>query len=390
MARRGPKRRLDLETVYWELVRSGVGTVQACRDAGIGRKTGFRWRQENGGLQPSRLGEVAQSGRYLSQFERQRIASLHERGHGVREIARRLNRAPSTISRELRRNRAAHDRGGYDGELAHARARERARRPKAAKLASDHALRAVVAAQLELEWSPEQIAVHLRSAYPDRPSWHLCPETIYQALYVPARGALTRELTRRLRTGRPMRKRRRRPDQRRVRFTIPGASISARPSHVLVRAHPGHWEGDLIVGRNNRSAIGTLVERQSRFVRLVHLPGGHGADDFYQAITRVLFTIPAELRLTLTWDQGGEMARHQEIAELLAEGVFFADPGCPWQRGTNENTNGLLRQYFPKSSDLSVHDDDRLRAVEHRLNHRPRKTLGWVTPASILTDYMRS
>jgi IS30 family transposase len=259
-----------------------------------------------------------------------------------------------------------------------------------AKLASDPALRAVVAGVLELEWSPEQISVHLRTAFPERTAWHLCPETIYQALYLPGRGGLTRELTRRLRTGRPMRKRRRRPDQRRVRFAVPGASIAARPPEVLVRDHPGHWEGDLIVGRSNRSAIGTLVERHSRYVRLVHLPAGHGADDLHDALTKVLLEIPGELRLTLTWDQGGEMARHHEIAQLLAQGVYFADPGCPWQRGTNENTNGLLRQYFPKSSDLSVHTDEALRHVGLRLNHRPRKTLGWATPASILTKSVRS
>jgi transposase, IS30 family len=390
MARKGRKRRLELDALYWDLIRSGVGTVEACREAGIGRKAGFRWRHETGGLPPARLGEREHCGRYLSRFERQRIAALNERGIGVREIARRMGRAPSTISRELRRNRSPHDRGGYDSELAHARARERSRRPKVAKLASDFALRATVAGLLELEWSPEQISVHLRTAFPKRTEWHLCPETIYQALYLPGRGGLTRELTRRPRTGRPMGKRRRRPDQRRVRFAVPGASIATRPAQVLVRDHPGHWEGDLIVGRNNRSAIGTLVERHSRYVRLVHLPAGHSADDLYVALTRVLLTIPRDLRLTLTWDQGGEMARHHEIAQLLAHGVYFTDPGCPWQRGTNENTNGLLRQYFPKSSDLSVHSDEVLRHVEHRLNHRPRKTLGWATPASILTERVRS
>lgn len=193
MATRGGKRRLDRETLYWELVRSGVGTGHACREAGMDRKTGFRWRQENGGLPPSRLGEDQHCGRYLSQLERQRIASLHERGHGVQEIARRLSRSPSTISRELRRDRSARDRGGYDGDLAHARARERARRPKVAKLATDPELRAVVASLLELEWSPEQIAVHLRTSYPGRTGWHLCAETIYQALYLPGRGGLPRE-----------------------------------------------------------------------------------------------------------------------------------------------------------------------------------------------------
>ena len=260
MGRRGRKRRIPLEAEYWRLLSAGMGTVEACRYLGIGRKTGFRWRQENGGMPPKRLAEEHYSGRYLSHLERQRIAALTERGHGVREIARRLGRAPSTISRELVRNRAAHDRGGYDGELAHARARERARRPKPARLATDTRLRSIVSGKLGQEWSPEQIATFLRVQFPDRPGWHICPETIYQALYLPGRGGLSRDLTRKLRTGRPMRRRRRRPDARRVRFATPGAPIADRPLEVLVRDRPGHWEGDLIVGRSNRSAIGTLVD----------------------------------------------------------------------------------------------------------------------------------
>jgi IS30 family transposase len=379
-----------MESQYWHLLSSGMGTVEACREVGVGRKTGFRWRQENGGLPPSRICEAQHSGRYLSRFERQRIAALAERGHSGREIARRLGRAPSTISRELRRNQAGHDRGGYDGDLAHARARERARRPKQVRLATDVELRQVVASKLELEWSPEQIATHLRVAYPDKPRWHLCTETIYQALYLPGRGGLSRDLARRLRTGRPMRRRRRRSDQRRVRFAVPGASITFRPAQVEARDIPGHWEGDLIVGRGNRSAIGTVVERCSRYTRLVHLPAGHNADEFLDALTLVLLTLPGQLRLTLTWDQGGEMARHAEIAALLTGGVFFADPASPWQRGTNENTNGLLRQYFPKGTDLSIHTADDLRAVEERLNNRPRKTLGWATPTTVLANYLAS
>jgi IS30 family transposase len=306
MASRGRKRRIPLETEYWELFSAGVGTVEACRQVGIGRKTGFRWRQENGGTPPKRLAETEHSGRYLSRFERQRIAALAERGHGVREIARRLGRSPSTISRELRRNRAAHDRGGYDGDLAHARARERAKRPKPARLANDPGLRAVVSEKLDLEWSPEQVATHLREGFPEQPSWHICAETIYQALYIPARGGLTRNLTRKLRTGPSMRRRRRRPDARRVRFATAGASISSRPLEVLLRARPGHWEGDLIVGRQNRSAIGTLVERHSRYTRLVHLPNGHDADELYDSLSRVLQSLPATIRITLTWDQGGK------------------------------------------------------------------------------------
>ena len=388
MGRRGRKRRITLESEYWGLLSAGMGTVEACRQVGIGRKTGFRWRQENGGMPPKTVTEEQHSGRYLSHFERQRIAGLRDRGHGVREIARRIGRAPSTVSRELKRNTLAHDRSGYDSELAHARARERAKRPKAARLATDGELRQVVSDKLKLEWSPEQITVHLREEFPDRPLWHLCPETIYQALYLPARGGLTRDLTRQLRTGRPMRKRRRRSNARRVRFAVPGMSIWCRPAEIEVRSHPGHWEGDLIVGRSNQSAIGTLVERHSRYTRLVHLPDGHDADELYEALSEVLLSLPGEVRISLTWDQGSEMARHAEIAELLAGGVYFTDPASPWQRGTNENTNGLLRQYFPKGSDLSIHDRDKLQWVEERLNHRPRKILGWVTPASILAPHL--
>ncbi len=390
MGRRGRKRRIPLEAEYWRLLSAGMGTAEACRYLGIGRKTGFRWRQENGEMPPKRLDDEQHSGRYLSRLERQRIAALSERGHGVREIARRLDRAPSTVSRELVRNRAPHDRGGYDGDLAHARARERARRPKPARLATDTALRSVVSRKLDLEWSPEQIATFLRDQFPDQPGWHVCPETIYQALYLPGRGALSRELTRKLRTGRSMRRRRRRPDARRVRFATPGSSIAERPLEVLARDRPGHWEGDLIVGRGNRSAIGTLVERHSRYTRLVHLPDGHDADSVYLALTQVLLSLPGSLRLTLTWDQGGEMARHGDIARLLTGGIYFADPASPWQRATNENTNGLLRQYFPKRTDLTVHDERRLVQVEHRLNNRPRKTLGWSTPAAILAPHLIS
>jgi IS30 family transposase len=242
MARRGRKRQLDTESVYWQLLLSGTGTVEACRAVGIGRKTGYRWRAENGGLPPVRLAEAARSGRYLSLLERQRIATLHRQGLGVRAIAERLGRAPSTVSRELRRNMRAHDRGIYDSDLAHARARERTRRPRRARLIEDPALRAVVQAGLELEWSPEQIASHLRRAYPGRPDWHVCHETIYQALYHGGKGGLSRQLTRRLRTGRPLRKRRRRSDQRRSRFVAPLVLIDHRSPAVALRQRIGDWE----------------------------------------------------------------------------------------------------------------------------------------------------
>jgi IS30 family transposase len=241
MARRGRKRRLEMESEYWRLLRSGVGTVKACQLIGIGRKTGYRWRAENGGLPPARVAETDRSSRFLSLLERQRIATLRREGLGVRAIARQLGRAASTVSRELHRNRAGHDRA-YDGDLAHARARQRARRPRSGRLLADAELRAQVQAKLELEWSPEQIAAWLRRAHPDRPGWHVCHETIYQAIYHGGRGGLSRKLTKRLRTGRPLRKRRRRPEQRQVRFVAPGLLIEHRPAQVEHRVRVGDWE----------------------------------------------------------------------------------------------------------------------------------------------------
>ncbi|GAA2619836.1 hypothetical protein GCM10010411_64470 [Actinomadura fulvescens] len=346
---RGQKRRLEVEDAYWRLILSGMGTVEACREVGIGRKTGYRWRAERGGVPPARLAEDARSSRYLSLLERQRIATLKERGHGVREIARRLGRAPSTISRELQRNMLSHDKGIYDADLAHARARETGRRERTGKLLRDGWLRRTVQAKLELDWSPQQIAAWLRIAYPDRPDWHVCHETIYQAVYYARKSGLSRKLTSRLRTGRPLRRRRRRPDQRGIRFIAPASPIDARPPIVELRTRIGDWEGDLIVGRMGHSAIGTLVDRTSRYLRLVHLNGSRSSHDFAQAVTAVFASIPENARRSLTWDQGSEMARHDLIAHQLSDGVYFAQPASPWLRGTNENTNGLLRQYFPTS-----------------------------------------
>ena len=390
MGRRGRKRQLDLETEYWKLLQSGVGTVAACTLLGIGRKTGYRWRAENGGLPPARLTESSRSSRFLSLLERQRIATLRDRGIGVREIARRLGRSPSTVSRELRRNLRPHDRGTYDGDLAHARARERARRPRRPLLAREPELRRIVQEKLELEWSPAQIAAHLREAYPDRPAWHLCHETIYQGLFNGGRGGLSRSLTRKLRTGRPPRKRRRNPVARTPRFIAPGRLIHQRPGVVEHRTRIGDWEGDLIVGRMSRSAIGTLVDRRTGFLRLVHLPAGHGAEQLRLAMLPVLTGLPALARKTLTWDQGAEMAQHDLLAKYFADGIFFAHAGSPWQRGTNGNTNGLLRQYFAKGSDLSAFSFADLEAVEKRLNERPRERLGWRSPAQAITAELAS
>jgi IS30 family transposase len=384
LARRGRKRRLGVEDEYWQLILEGVGTVDACKLVGIGRKTGYRWRAERGGLPPLRRVERDRSGRYLSLLERQRIASLRRQGFSIREVARRLDRSPSTVSRELRRNTAPHDVGGYDGDLAHSRARERLERPRGGRMATEPGLCEAVQAKLELEWSPEQIAAWLRAEFPGRPRWHVCHETIYQALYNSAKGGLNRQLTKKLRTGRPLRRRRRRAHERIPRFVAPALLIDHRPDVVEDRSRVGDWEGDLITGRGGLSAIGTLVCRRSRYVKLIHLPGRRTADDLIAGIHTTMTELPDIARLTLTWDQGSEMAGHNQIASLFVEGVFFAHAGKPWQRPTNENSNGLLRQYFPKGSDLRTYTLEDLRRVEERLNSRPRKTLEWATPAEIM------
>ncbi|WP_371503091.1 helix-turn-helix domain-containing protein [Kitasatospora sp. NBC_00374] len=267
MARRGPKRRLDVEAEYWHLLQSGVGTVEACKQLGIGRRTGYRWRAENGGLPPERLPEPSRSDRYLLLLERKRIATLRERGLGIREIAERLGRAASTVSRELRPKTLPHDQDIYDADLAHHRAQERVKRPRLAKLRLDAELRAEVRAKLDLEWSPEQIAAHLRVLWPDRPERHLCHESIYRALYQGAKGGLSRTLTKKLRTGRPLRKQRRKADQRAPRFAGPRRRRAER-----VQADPG--AGD----QQHGAVLHGLREHQAVSVGPVQLAGGFAGD----------------------------------------------------------------------------------------------------------------
>jgi IS30 family transposase len=329
------------------------------------------------------------SARFLSAGERIQIADLARLGLPVRAVARRLGRAPSTISRELQRN--AHPGSGDDRPwAAQRRAAARRARPKPGKLAGNPALRQAVAAGLGRRWSPEQISRRLRQQFPDRPEMHVAHETIYQALYVQGRGELRRELARCLRTGRAARKPQRRADQRRPRFQAPMLMISDRPAEVADRAVPGHWEGDLIVGPNSQSAIATLVERSTRYVLLAHLPRGHTAEQVRDALVAVITTLPAHLRRSLTWDQGCEMGAHHRITIATGMPIYFCDPASPWQRGSNENTNGLLRQYFPKGTDLRRHTSADLAAVAAELNARPRKTLGWETPAERLAALLQS
>jgi IS30 family transposase len=371
----------QVEREFWRLIAQGLSTESAAIAVGVSFTVGLHWFRDGGGMRTLDLAEP--SGRYLSLTEREGIAVWC--GHlGVREIARRLGRAPSTISRELARNTRTHGRG-YRASTSQAQADRRARRPKAAKLATQPVLREYVQGKLggDQRWSPEQIARRLVLDFPDDEGMRICPETIYQSLYVQGRGGLRRELTACLRTGRALRKPQRRADQRRERIKDK-VMISDRPAEVGDRAVPGHWEGDLIIGKDSSSAIGTLVERTTRFTMLLHLPGEHGAPTVRQAIEATITTLPAALRRTLTWDQGIELAQHQQLTFDTDLAVYFCDPHSPWQRGTNENTNGLLRQYFPKGTNLSVHGPEDLARVAAGLNGRPRKTLDWKTPAEAL------
>jgi len=317
--------------------------------------------------------------------ERLQIADLYLGGAGVRAIAVGIGRSPATVSRELRRNGSpptARRTGKYAPYAAQKQAELRGRRPKASKF--DHLeLADVVQSRLCVKWSPEQISLHLAERFPERAEMRVCPETIYQALYVQGRGHLRADLHRHLRTGRAVR----RPRGSSVtnRGKIPNMIlISERPAEVADRAVPGHWEGDLILGSNCRSAIATLVERQTRYTMLVHLPDDHSATAVRDGLLATIKTLPEHLRKSLTWDQGTELAKHVEITLATKMDIYFCDPHSPWQRGSNENTNGLLRQYFPKGTDLSVHSPARLLEVATELNGRPRKTLGGITPAKAM------
>lgn len=327
-------------------------------------------------LIPDEIGE-----RFLSMLERETIADLKRAGWSLRAIGRELGRPASTVKREI----DARSRDGlYLPHAAHRDAAAKRARPKPAKLAQDGPLRTYVADGLGRQWSPEQISGRIRADFPDDEGMRVSTETIYQALYVQARGGLKREVADALRSGRAHRKPRRSLDQRRSRFVDPMVMISERPPEVEDRAVPGHWEGDLIVGAGNQSAILTLVERKSRYVMLGHLPTGHAAEAVRDVLVELIGSLPEHLRGSLTWDQGAEMAAHESFRVATGVQVYFCDPASPWQRGSNENTNGLLRQYFPKGTDLRAHGPMDLEHVAQKLNGRPRKTLGWETPAERL------
>jgi IS30 family transposase len=423
----------DVQRLFWAEVAKGLTSEDAAVACGVSPVVGTRWFRENGGMPQISL---KVSGRYLSFAEREDIALMQAQEVGVREIARRLGRSASTISRELRRNAAT--RGGklhYRASTAQWKAERQARRPKPAKLALNQQLRTYVQDRLDgriegpdgqtvagpdvawggrrhgrrkdrrwaTAWSPEQIAGRLPVDFPDDESMRISHEAIYQGLYVEGRGGLRRELSACLRTGRTLRKPRART-KRGKHFVSPEVRIDRRPKEAADRTVAGHWEGDLILGLGG-TAIGTLVERATRFTMLLHLPpldghstgprlkngpalAGHGAEAVREAIASTITDLPAALRRSLTWDQGAEMSQHAQLSETTGLPVYFCDPHSPWQRPSNENTNGLLRQYFPKGTDLSRHSREDLDAVAAALNDRPRKTHDWLTATEMLDDQL--
>jgi transposase, IS30 family len=424
---------------FWKAIARGRTSEGAGIDVGVSPAVGARWFRRAGGMAPSHLSKNSKplSGRYLSFAEREEIAILYAQEQGVCEIARQLGRATSTISRELRRNAATRSRGSdYRATAAQWHADRSARRPKLSKLATNFRLRQYVQQRLSGEissadgskisgpkvewkgrktgprqsrrwawaWSPEQIARRLLLDFPDDTEMRISHEAIYQALFIQGRGGLRRELTACLRSGRALRTPRARTRGKSKSFVSPEIMISERPAEAEDRAVPGHWEGDLILGLHS-SAIGTLVERTTRFTMLLHLPrmeghnenarvkngpalAGHGAEAVRDAIVRTIARLPEHLRRSLTWDQGAEMAQHPRLKIDTGLRIYFCDPHSPWQRGTNENTNGLLRQYFPKGTDLSEHSAEALEAVAQTLNTRPRKALNWRTPAEALNAFI--
>ncbi len=365
----------EVYQVFWAGMAAGEFINDAAIAAGSYRKQGTRWLAAVGGVRPRRGRNL--KGRCLTLAQREEIALGRARGDSIRAIAAIIGRSPSTVSRELRRN--ADGLGRYRATSAHALAYHRASRPKPAKLLTSLRLRGMVEADLAKKYSPEQIAGRLKVDFPDQPEMQVSTETIYQSLYVQSRGALKRDLTRYLGTGRAVRRPSRKVGQRKNR--IPNMiNIAERPAEADDRAVPGHWEGDLIIGRKNLSAIGTLVERTTNYTMLLHLPDGYTPELVRDALAAKIKTLPEVLRASLTWDQGPEMGKWKQVSVDADIDIFFCDPHAPWQRATNENTNGLLRQYFPKSSDLSAHSADDLDWVAAELNDRPRKRLGFKKP----------
>ena len=372
--------RAQIESLIW----GGATFESAATAVGCSTKSIQRYLALTGGLR-RRL--KPRSALRLSLAEREELSRGLVAGESLRAIATRLRRAPSTVSREVAWSGS---RSGYRAWRADREAIERGRRPKPAKLAVDSRLCLEVERGLHAHWSPQQIAARLICDYPDDLDMRVSHETIYRTLFVQARGALRKELTACLRTGRTQRRPQMRTEHSGAGRLQNMILISDRPPEIEDRAVPGHWEGDLIIGKGGRSAIGVLVERSSRYVVLLHLPHGRTAEDVRAALTRQISKLPAELRRTLTWDQGKEMADHVRFTTDTNMIVYFCDPHSPWQRGSNENTNGLLRQYFPSKDDLSLHSAAHLNAVARELNNRPRQTLNWMKPSEVFSRTVAS
>ena len=395
-----------------ELFEQGWSTVAAAGEVGVNVRTARDWRKGIRHINNTRIyldgrvvdytnqivykqpvsnlicdgtGRPAIDHRYLSIQDRVAIADGILVKESLRTIAERIGKNVSTVSREIRIRSVDGHYLPYHADRSAAAARAR---PKQSKLVVNAVLREAVEECLSRKLSPEQISNRLRRDHPDDESMRVSYETIYQALYFQARGGLKKEVQQALRTGRTRRKPHRKEGERYQRFVDPMVMISDRPAEVDDRAVPGHWEGDLIAGEKNQTAIGTLVERSTRYTMLVHLPGGHDAESMRDALIATMSTLPTHLRGSLTWDQGCEMAGHKQFAMATDMAVYFCDPASPWQRGSNENTNGLLRQYFPKGTDLSIYGPKELEHVAQELNGRPRKTLGWDTPAERLRDLL--
>lgn len=407
---KAPVGKAEARRRFLELVGSGWSVRRAAREVGVHERTGRDWRDGTRKVGNKRIhrdgtvvdygrgarysvpvttprgaGPATISGRYLSLPDRLAIADGLLTGRSLRAIAAGIGKDVSTVSREVRARSIAGTYLPYQADRAAAAARAR---PKQSKLVTSQVLREAVTDGLSQRLSPEQISHRLVKDFPDDESMRVSHETIYQALYFQARGGLKREVQQTLRSGRARRIPRRAPDRRTHRFVDPMIMISDRPAEADDRAVPGHWEGDLIMGEGNKSAIATLVERSTRYTMLVHLPGRHDAETVRDGLVATISTLPAHLRGSLTWDQGSEMARHKQFSMATDMAVYFCDPASPWQRGTNENTNGLLRQYFPKGTDLSVFGPEDLEHVAQELNGRPRKTLDWDTPAERLRDLL--
>jgi IS30 family transposase len=376
MARFSPE---DRETI-WDMREAGVPVKRIAKHPGRQNSSLRKFIADAGG---TRTTPRERSDLRLSLEEREEISRGLAAGYSIRAIAEALGRSPSTVCREVNANGG---RRKYRALVADRAASRRALRPKRAKLAQCRRLRGVVERKLEAEWSPQQISAWLALEHPDRPEMQVSHETIYQSLFVQSRGALRKELHSCLRTGRAMRRAKAytkgNVGQGQLKNMV---MISERPAEVKDRAVPGHWEGDLIFGKKMTS-IGTLVERHSRYVILLKLPNGHGAEAVRKAMTKRILTLPAQLRRSITWDQGKEMAEHIEFTVETGVQIYFCDPKSPWQRGSNENTNGLLRQYLPKASDLSQCTQRELDAIARSLNTRPRQTLDWMTPSQAFAD----